>query len=191
MFCCCAAPILLLGGCTTYFEDQRNEDARMSTEIENHRTDIDQLKARMDALEKLQQDFDSRMATVRGENDKKMQDIREQLAAMDVMVKACNAARETDRQAIINDLTAKIAKIAEMMKPHSTAASSSAAERPVPPRPPEPSAHGKEHVVKPGETLSSIATACKVKVSAIVQANNLKNADSLKAGQRLVIPEQE
>jgi len=48
---------------------------------------------------------------------------------------------------------------------------------------------GREHIVQPGETLSVIAAAYGVKVNAIVEANNLKNADSIRPGQKLFIPE--
>jgi LysM repeat protein len=50
------------------------------------------------------------------------------------------------------------------------------------------SAQGGSHVVKPGETLSTIAQAFGTSVSAIVQANGLASADLIWVGQRLVIP---
>jgi LysM repeat protein len=48
---------------------------------------------------------------------------------------------------------------------------------------------GREHVVKPGESLSRIAAAYGVKADAIVKANNLKSPGSLRVGQKLFIPE--
>jgi len=48
---------------------------------------------------------------------------------------------------------------------------------------------GLEHTVKPGETLSAIATAYNVKVSRIMDANGLKKDSILKVGQKLFIPE--
>jgi len=48
---------------------------------------------------------------------------------------------------------------------------------------------GYEHTVGPGETLSEIARAYKVKMSAIVEANQLSRPDNLKVGQKLFIPE--
>ena len=178
----CSVSLLFLGGCASYFEDQRMEAARQRMESENQRTEVEQLRARVEALEKIQQDLDSRMAAMRADNDKQRQEVREQLAGMDRLLKTYEAARAADKQEIISDLSAKIAKIGETMRP------------PPPPirpvtAPPGGSTKGKEHVVQPGETLSAIAAAYKVKASALVQANDLKNADSLKVGQRLIIPE--
>ncbi|HLG71841.1 MAG TPA: LysM peptidoglycan-binding domain-containing protein [Chloroflexota bacterium] len=44
------------------------------------------------------------------------------------------------------------------------------------------------YTVKPGDTLSSIATANKTTTDAIMRANNLSDPDKLQIGQRLVIP---
>ncbi len=44
------------------------------------------------------------------------------------------------------------------------------------------------HVVRPGETLTTIARAYHVTVEAIARANNLVNPDRIYAGQTLVIP---
>jgi LysM repeat protein len=181
----CIVPLLLLSGCAAYLEEQQLETARQRTEVQNQRTDVDQLKSRIEALEKILQDQDSRMAALSAENDKQRKDIREQLAAMDRTLKAYEASREADKQEIINDLTAKISKIADMMRPQTQSVSS----RPVAVAPSGSPSQGREHLVQAGETLSAIATAYKVKVAALVQANNLKSADSLRVGQRLVIPE--
>jgi len=44
------------------------------------------------------------------------------------------------------------------------------------------------YVVKPGDTLGSIADQFGTTVEAIVQANNIKDPDVIKEGQELVIP---
>lgn len=46
------------------------------------------------------------------------------------------------------------------------------------------------HVVRWGETLSSIATKYHVSVQALVQANDLRSANVIYAGQRLTIPQE-
>ena len=48
---------------------------------------------------------------------------------------------------------------------------------------------GIEHVVQPGETLSAIAQAYGVKIDTILKANNIKNANSIRVGQKLFIPD--
>jgi LysM repeat protein len=46
----------------------------------------------------------------------------------------------------------------------------------------------RTHVVKPGETLSSIARTYDVEVSALAKANDIGNPFTLSIGQRLVLP---
>lgn len=46
----------------------------------------------------------------------------------------------------------------------------------------------REHVVKSGETLHSIASMYGVKPDTIIRANNISNPNLLKAGQKLTIP---
>jgi LysM repeat protein len=48
---------------------------------------------------------------------------------------------------------------------------------------------GYEHVVQPGETISHIAEAYKVSTTAIIKANNIKDARTLQVGTKLFIPE--
>jgi|CXWL01.1.fsa_nt_gi LysM repeat protein len=45
------------------------------------------------------------------------------------------------------------------------------------------------YTVQPGDTLTKIATRFNVTVEAIVRANNLKDANSIRVGQTLVIPD--
>lgn len=45
------------------------------------------------------------------------------------------------------------------------------------------------YTVQPGDTLTKIASRFNVTVEAIVQANNLKDANSIRVGQTLVIPD--
>ncbi len=50
-------------------------------------------------------------------------------------------------------------------------------------------AQGYEHAVGPGETLSDIARQYKTTVKAILEANQLSDANSLRVGQKLFIPQ--
>jgi LysM repeat protein len=47
---------------------------------------------------------------------------------------------------------------------------------------------GVLHTVQPGQTLGIISAAYSVKVSSILKVNKLKNANSIKQGQKLLIP---
>lgn len=47
---------------------------------------------------------------------------------------------------------------------------------------------GVLHTVQPGQTLGMISSAYSVKISSILKVNKLKNANSIKQGQKLLIP---
>ena len=97
---------------------------------------------------------------------------------------ALESARTKDRQAIVDQLSGKMADI---MGSGTTAKSSRKSKT----APAEASANttGYEHVVKEGDTLAAIAAAYKVKTSAIIEANKLKSPYLLKKGQKLFIPQ--
>ena len=46
----------------------------------------------------------------------------------------------------------------------------------------------QEHIVQPGESLSTIAAAYKVKLGDVMQLNGIKNANIIRPGQKLLIP---
>ena len=50
-------------------------------------------------------------------------------------------------------------------------------------------AHQVEHTVQSGETLSEIASAYGVRMNALIEANGLKDPDSIRVGQTLFIPD--
>lgn len=112
----------------------------------------------------------------------RLQDLENKLQAMD-------AARQADRQFIIESLSKEVAKVL-----NNRPASSPPPSAGNPPSRGGATAdsaceYGVEHVVKPGETLSKIAALYKKRADAIMKANNIKNPNAIRAGQRLFIPE--
>jgi len=101
--------------------------------------------------------------------------------------KALTAANSTDvdkkiaiaKGEIIDEISTKVSKIiAANSKTSGTGTYKSTGQQ-----------TGYEHVVQAGETISHIAEAYKVSTSAIMQANNIKDARSLQVGTKLFIPE--
>jgi nucleoid-associated protein YgaU len=62
-------------------------------------------------------------------------------------------------------------------QPHSSSSSSSSS-----------SSGGRTHTVKSGETLSKISARYGVKMTSIMQANQIKDKNKLRVGQKLKIP---
>jgi len=56
-------------------------------------------------------------------------------------------------------------------------------------KPPRENAHGFEHIVRPGETLSTIASAYGASVKKLSEMNQIKDPNRLSVGQKLFIPE--
>jgi hypothetical protein len=58
----------------------------------------------------------------------------------------------------------------------------------IPPRGRSGSSAGVTHIVRQGETLTSIAKRYKVSVNSLVKTNNIAKEGTLQIGQKLVIP---
>lgn len=101
--------------------------------------------------------------------------LRSQIETLQRQVRELDAARAGDKREIYDDISKKVADIVKKSTP--------------PPPPPKKSQSGYEHEVRPGETLSAIAQAYEVKMDAILKANNIKNANSIRVGQKLFIPD--
>ena len=95
-------------------------------------------------------------------------------------------ARAKDRQAIVDQLSGKMADI---MGERNTAKSGPKGKAAVTKASAGAAGTGYEHVVKEGDTLSAIAAAYKVKASAIVEANQLQSPYMLRPGQKLFVPQ--
>ncbi len=94
----------------------------------------------------------------------------------------CNAIEqksEADKRELITRLSSELDKLTKQV----------AAAAAAPPAGGGQSGYGYEHIVQPGETLSTIAKAYGVTTKTIIQANKIKNPNLLSVGQKLFIPE--
>ncbi len=132
------------------------------------------LEARVEALETIQQRMLADLEALRA--DRLRSDTRMRLAALEQAIKTVDANRESDTQHIL----AFLRSLAVSPPP--------SPRKPVGLTPVTVSGSG-EHIVQPGETLSRIAAAYGTTVEAIQEANHVPNANVLRVGQRLVIPE--
>ncbi len=171
---------LALGGCVTVPDNsetlalredmygQQEEQRKLGGRIEALEMQIQQMRMELDALRASQ----IQMAQAPSVPIERVDELDRRLQALD-------AAREKDKQEMIQRLSKTIS---DMLKASSASRSTPAPRRSV-------SSTGYEHVVKSGETLSAIAQAYGVKVQVIIEANGLNNPDHLRTGQKLFIPE--
>jgi len=142
------------------------------------REDVNRCNDRLKTMEIEQQQIMSEIQQLRSRSSD--ESTKAKLDELERRVAALDAARAGDRQAIIDQLSGNVAKMMGSSTPKTAPAKSKTAAV---------STTGYEHIVKDGETLSTIAAAYKVKPSAIIDANDLKNPDALRKGQKLFIPQ--
>ena len=174
-----------LTGCLTMQDPgevaQRQEDMLLLHE------DLKHTKGRLETLEmeyqRLLRELDALQGTANSsEGETRSTQVR--LDEIDRRLGLLEGARVRDRQAIVDQLSGKMADImgdgtAGKSSRKSKAVSTKAAA----------SATGYEHVVKSGDTLTAIADAYKVKAGAIIEANKLQSPYTLRVGQKLFIPQ--
>ncbi|MBI2441351.1 MAG: LysM peptidoglycan-binding domain-containing protein [Lentisphaerae bacterium] len=176
-----------LPGCITMRSS--SETARTQEDLLLMQEDLGRTRGRLESLEmeyqRVLRELEatrSAAASGKGETSSTPQRLNE----LERRVNLLEEARVKDRQAIIDQLSGKLAEIvgggsgqtSRKVKPVTDVISSNAE-----------GLSGYEHVVQEGETLSAIATAYKVKVAAIIEANKLQNPDTLLKGQKLFIPQ--
>ena len=150
------------------------------------REEIRRLNARLDAadaeLGRVQGDVVSARA---GQPDTasaaQVREVQTQLDDLQRQIRALDAARVQDKKEIYDDISKKVASLLK----------SSASAPPARPaaKPRSASQSGIEHVVQAGESLSKIASAYGVKLDVIMAENGLTNANSIRVGQKLFIPQ--
>ncbi len=184
----CLALLFIGAGCATMQDSsevtQQQEDMLLLKE------DLNRTKGKLETLEmeyqRLLHELDAMQgaaASSKGTTSSTQTRIDELERRLSVL----EGARTKDRQAIVDQLSGKMADImGDRTTGKSSQKSKSAATKA---GAGTTGTTGYEHVVKEGDTLSAIATAYKVKTSAIVEANKLQSPYTLRTGQKLFIPQ--
>jgi LysM repeat protein len=184
-FICLVA--IAVSGCVTLVDERRsdadNRDTDMAVETEraklaeeNAKVALERIQDRLDAVEKGQQDLEKDVQALRATSEKNNHDSTDSRAAAEQLTKSNEVMMARFKQDIIDSVAKNMSEMIRSQQP---------------PAPAPRVAKGREHVVERGETLSVIAAAYKVKSSAIIAANGLKDANSIRVGQKLFIPDTE
>jgi len=169
----CFVLAVLLSGCVTTQEERRNETMRQEYAQASLRQETDALKERVRALEAAQEVLAGEMRTLQGSLTGELAGLRTALGQVDRNLKAMEAAQQRSRDELITQLSKQMADILKEQ-----------AQRTAPAQ----RARTGEHVVAAGETLSRIAQQYGVTVDALIRANQLSDPNTVRVGQRLVIP---
>lgn len=164
------AAALMTGGCVTLV-DQASM-ARQEADWDSMCAEIQKLNERINGLQLEQQRLAQEIDTLRRAPREDLA-TKNRLDTLERQLQALGAARESDRREVVAELSRKVAAIVGGSSSGRGGGSSET---------------GYEHVVKTGETLSAIAAAYKVSVSAVKRANNM-SSDTVRLGQKLFIPQ--
>lgn len=187
LLCCglLAAGCGLNLGCMTYTDDSRDvvherEDMLLLQES------VQRLSGRMETVEMEISRLRSDMASLTAAQSRgtQTQALQSQVDELNRRLQSLDAARAADKQEVVDRLSRQVADVLKKSAPAPAKASATPQKTRK-----TGTDYGYEHEVKPGETLSAIAVAYGVKSSDILEANNIKDANTLRVGQKLFIPE--
>jgi len=169
---------MVLVVCTVTVVPAQGQEQTVAQQLSILDERISKLRADVDALQFSQQQLQQDIKQIQGQMD----EVRHagpsasanDVQALEARVQKLDAAREADKKAIIDQLAKELAG---MSGAHGGKTAT----------PPATAATGSEHIVATGETLTSIAKSTGTTIADLRKANNL-TSDSLKVGQKLVIP---
>lgn len=130
-------------------------------------------------IERLRRDVDAARS-----GPSPVQPLQARLDDLEARIRAVDAARERDKQEIVDKLSTKLTQIVSSSK---SSGSSSAKKQGS--KKSSGAQSGYEHEVQAGDTLSAIAAAYGVTSKVILDSNDIKDPNRLRVGQKLFIPE--
>lgn len=180
----------LFQGCTTVPSEEQRTQAGVLSDIRGIQEDLNKINGRQDQLEATAEELRQNMRSLGAGETAEKAVVEKRLSALESRIKSVDEAREVDKKEIIEKLSKKIVDVINKHR------------GPVEREPPGGGTTGGrrvssagsapgavEHVVKEKESLSLIAQKYGVTVDAIVAANRLKNANVVRVGQVLKIPQ--
>ena len=180
---------LLLSGCLTFVDDsalveQRADSDRLMGDV---RKLSEQVSEARQSLSKLEEE----VRLLQGSRADDSKDAKARIDEIERTLKLIESSRDQMKQEIIDNISKRVADLMKVSGGAPTGAGSSkgSARRPAEKSKGQAVEKGVEHVVKPGETLTEIASAYGVKASVILKANGMANPNSLRVGQKIFIPE--
>jgi nucleoid-associated protein YgaU len=178
----CAVLLAGTSGCVTFSNDAEQMQAREDMLIVQDK--MQKLDGRIEGLEleveRLRHDVDAARS-----GPSPVQPLQARLDDLETRIRAVDAARERDKQEIVDKLSTKITQIVSSSKSSGASAKKQGSKK----SSSSGSQMGYEHEVQAGETLSAIAAAYGVSSKVILDNNDIKDPNRLRVGQKLFIPE--
>ena len=170
---------ILLAGCVTTEDPSLRMREREDLLVLHE--NLNRMEGRVETMEMEYRRLQQEIMSLKNNSyaDTQQRSTQARLDAMEQRLTTLDAAREQDRKAIIEQISARVSDVmrGSGATQHSGKQAAGAA-----------AGYGYEHEVRAGETLSAIAAAYKVSAKIIVEANDLKDPNHLRPGQKLFIP---
>jgi Skp family chaperone for outer membrane proteins len=188
MFTACAAILLLSqSGCNMLSPRQSEADILREQQVlrereqrkfyeEQYRKSQQGMEDTQGELYRMQQELARLRKDLTEAQSSDAQKFDRRIGQLETAVRELEQRRKQDRDEIIDILSKRMAEVVQAQSAQAARQTSRS------------SGGGQEHIVGRGETLSAIAAAYEVSSQAIIQANNLSNPNSLRVGQKLIIP---
>ena len=198
-----AMALVALAGCATLQDEPVRQATQEREDVLLMQEQISKVSGRMEGLELEAQRWQADLESLKAAQQRTtaaaadLQTLRAGLGDLDQRLRALEIAREKDKQELVEILSRKIEQIMgggaspgtaagrKTGGPKRTTGRGGAAALPENSATATP---GQTYEVKAGDTLSGIAAAHGVKLRALLEANGLKDANHLRAGQKLNIP---
>lgn len=161
-----------LSGCASYMRESREAEARDVHQLRTVESDVVMLKERVKGIEAAQEQLARDMMEIRTLLSKSGAQSAEFSESLNRVVRQLEDRDLALQKETISSISVKMA---EILKSQVSAGGGGSGTM-------------VEHVVQTGENLSAIASAYGVTVPAIVRANKLNDPNTVRVGQKLLIP---
>ena len=184
---CAASGLALLSGCQ-YFDGtpfERKPDpkvTKLAISTQQTNNEVRHLAEQMAEMNRNQIELDLRLQRLEAKLSGSAGS--EDIAALKRDIQLIRAERDTLKKEITDDLVARIDKVVSR-----SGATTPAVKTPTTSTGSTRARTGYNHTVEKGQTLSEIARGYGKSVDAIMKANNLKSATTIRPGQVLFIPD--
>ncbi len=169
-------------GCETLGVSRSRNEMQAREDVLLVQEDLQRFNGRLEGVELQLEQIQRQVDSLRAQAGAPARALESRLNELDAKIRAVEAAREKDKQELVDRLSAQIARIVAP-----PAGSGSGARRQGTRR--AGSSTGYEHTVQAGETLSEIAAAYSVSVKTLLENNSMTDPNKLRVGQKLFIPE--
>ncbi len=171
--------LIILSGCRTTQSQQRETQRKLWEDTQSRRVvDLEQRIFEIDrnlALNKRQQDsLDRRLTRIENSMASTSGNYKSEVDALRKELNSVRGAADKKMNIIMDEVAKENQRILQSIRSNRGSGGYS---------------QGYEHVVKSGESLSTIAREYKVSVDTIVDANQLANPNAIRVGQILFIPQ--